>query len=68
MVSYDYIIVGVGSVGCVLVNCLSVDLGSCVLLFEVGDKDSSVFINMFVGVGKFIVDCMKYNWYLYIEG
>lgn len=44
--NYDYIIVGVGLVGCVLVNCLLVDLNNKVLLLEVGSKDSKLEISI----------------------
>ena len=44
--TYDYIIVGAGSAGCVMANRLSRDAGTRVLLIEAGGKDSSLFIHM----------------------
>lgn len=58
---FDYIIVGVGFVGCVLVNCLLENLKYKVLLLEIGGLDKSIFIKMLMVLFIFM-NIDKYVW------
>src|SRR5258706_7417167 len=44
--TFDYVIVGAGSAGCVLADRLTEDGSSSVLLLEFGGSDRSIFIQM----------------------
>lgn len=50
--TYDFVIVGGGSAGCVLANRLSENPDVSVLVLEAGGKDSHPFIHMPVGFSK----------------
>lgn len=49
IVSYDYVIVGAGSAGCVLANRLSENPKTTVLLLEAGGKDNYIWTKIPVG-------------------
>jgi choline dehydrogenase len=59
--SFDYIIVGAGSAGCVLANRLTADGRYRVLLLEAGGKDRNIWIHIPLGYGKLFSNA-KVNW------
>ena len=59
--TFDYVIVGAGSAGCVLANRLSADAGDRVLLLEAGGRDTNPWIHIPVGYFKTMHD-PKFDW------
>jgi choline dehydrogenase len=59
--SYDYIIVGAGSAGCVLANRLTASGRNRVLLLEAGGPDRNIWIHIPLGYGKLFSNA-KVNW------
>jgi len=64
--TYDYIIVGAGSAGCVLANRLSEDKSKRVLLLETGGSDKSIFIKMPAAL-SIPMNTDKYAWQFHTE-
>jgi choline dehydrogenase len=59
--TYDYIIIGAGTAGCVLANRLTQDTGKSVLLIEAGGKDDYVWIHIPVGY-LYCIDNPRTDW------
>ncbi len=59
--TFDYVIIGAGSAGCVLANRLSADPKIRVLLLEAGGKDNHPFIHLPVGYMK-TLNNPRFNW------
>ncbi|NBT34775.1 MAG: choline dehydrogenase [Betaproteobacteria bacterium] len=66
MNTFDFIVVGAGSSGCVLAARLSEDPSVRVLLLEAGPKDDSFWIHLPIGYGKTMWS-KRYNWCFYTD-
>jgi choline dehydrogenase len=61
MDSFDYIIIGAGSAGCVVASRLAEAGGATVLLLEAGGSDRTIWIQLPIGYGRTFFD-PKINW------
>jgi choline dehydrogenase len=59
--SFDYIVVGAGSAGCVLANRLTASGKHRVLLIEAGGEDRNLWIHVPIGYAKLFADA-RHNW------
>ena len=64
--TYDYIIVGGGSAGCVVANRLSQDPNRSVLLIEAGGRDRNPLVRLPMLMGK-LFNSGIYNWRYHTE-
>jgi choline dehydrogenase len=60
--SFDYVIVGAGSAGCVLANRLTADGKRSVLLLEFGGSDRSIFVQMPSAL-SIPMNMKRFNWF-----
>jgi choline dehydrogenase len=61
MDSFDYVVVGAGTAGCVVASRLSEDRGASVLLLEAGGSDRTLWIQVPIGYGRTYFD-PNVNW------
>ena len=59
--TFDYIVVGAGSAGCVLANRLTASGKHRVLLLEAGGEDRNLWIHVPIGYAKLFTDA-RHNW------
>ena len=67
MQTYDYVIIGAGSAGCVLAARLTEDPDVSVLLLEAGGRNDGVLVRMPAGVGELIKSKNASNWGFWTE-
>ena len=61
METFDYVIVGAGTAGCVVANRLSADGRTRVLLLEAGGTDRRMWIQLPIGYGRLLFN-PAINW------
>jgi choline dehydrogenase len=61
MDSFDYVVVGAGTAGCVVASRLAEDSGASVLLLEAGGSDRTLWIQVPIGYGRTFFD-PNVNW------
>ncbi|MED5531651.1 MAG: choline dehydrogenase [Pseudomonadota bacterium] len=64
--TYDYIIIGAGSAGCVIANRLSEDKNKKILVLEAGGNDKSVTVSMPAAL-SIPMNSKRFNWGLKTE-
>src|SRR5271155_318957 len=64
--TFDFVIVGAGSAGCVLADRLSADRRHRVLVIEYGGSDASIYIQMPSAL-SIPMNMPKYNWFYHTE-
>jgi choline dehydrogenase len=64
--SFDYVIVGAGSAGCVLANRLTADGKRSVLLLEFGGSDRSIFVQMPSAL-SIPMNMKRFNWFYHTQ-
>lgn len=62
MESFDYIVIGAGSAGCVVASRLTESSGTRVLLLEAGGSDSSPIIKMPAATDLYGIGNPRYDW------
>ena len=64
--TFDYVIVGAGSAGCVLADRLTADGANSVLVLENGGSDRSIYIQMPTAL-SIPMNMPKFNWFYHTE-